>query len=165
MVEFWWRHPVRFASITAPRGERWDLVMFTKPSCLPMAKVVFVLHSKHHIFPIVLLPLFQGSFFRYSLNVQVLFHVYLDERTAGLFCTKCKKKSRKQQQQKGENWSLLFPWLFGCLFCSVWDYDPTNNSKRFFSATNGNWKWAFYMPGQKSLPDFQTYLLWQRKNT
>ena len=74
--------------------------MFTKPSCLPMVKVVFVLHSKHHIFPVVLLPVFQCSFFRYSLNVQFLFHVYLDERTAGLFCTKRKKKKKEKKSKK-----------------------------------------------------------------
>lgn len=125
MVELWWRHPVRFAPIEAPRGERRDLVVFTKPSCRPMVKVVFVLHSKHHIFPVVLLPVFQCSFFRYSLNVQFLFHVYLDERTAGLFCTWREKKKKEKQKTTTERWkliSLLFAWLFGCLFSSVWDY-------------------------------------------
>ena len=101
---------------SSQRGERRDLVMFTKPSCLPMVKVVFVLHSKHHIFPVVLLPVFQCSFFRYSLNVQFLFHVYLDERTAGLFCTKRKKKKKKRKAKNNKKrWKLI---SFVCM--AIW---------------------------------------------
>lgn len=163
MVNFRWGHPVRFALIEAqPRGGRRDgYYVILTPNVNGRIRSAFKapwISNIPHCFIACVSKLFFPILLEYSVFVPRM----PGWKICGLFlCTKCKNNNNNNTKVKTDLF-CLYDYLdtyFPTCLC------PTNNSKRCFWATNEDGKLNEHFECQdRGLPDFQTNLLYKRKN-